>query len=219
MNKKEKNHEIIARLKKEFPSPKIALEFSNEWELLVSVILSAQCTDKRVNIVTKELFKKYKTVEDYAKADLLEFEQDIRPTGFYKNKAKNIIATANLILNEFEGKVPQTLAQLITLKGVARKTANVVLGHGFGLSEGIAVDTHVTRISNRFEWTKGENAVKIEKDLMKIIPRKDWIIITNLLIDLGRSICVARSPKCDQCFLNDICPSAFQFKKFAKTKS
>lgn len=208
--------EIILRLKKKFPSAKIVLKFSNPWELLVAVILSAQCTDKKVNEVTAGLFKKYRTLEDYVRAKPKEFENIIRPTGFYRAKAKNILATAKIIKEKFGGKVPRTMADMLTLKGVARKTANVVLGNAYGVVEGIAVDTHVRRLSQRLGLSQHDDPNKIEQDLMKLVPKKDWFKLTYLLIDHGRAICTAKDPRCDLCPLNDICPSAFQFPRFKK---
>ncbi len=200
-----KVNKIIKILDKEYKGVDIALEFSNVFELMVATILSAQCTDKRVNIVTKTLFKKYKTVRDYANADLKEFENDIKSTGFYRNKAKNIITTANIILKEYNGKVPKTMEELITLKGVARKTANIVLGSGYGINVGIAVDTHVIRLTNLIGLSKNSNPVKIEQDLMKIIPKKYWKNISFLIQTLGRRVCIARRPKCDICPIKRLC--------------
>lgn len=211
--------EIITRLEKKYPDAKIALQFSNNWELLVAVILSAQCTDKKVNEVTANLFKKYKTLDDYINADPKEFEKDIKSTGFYHAKAKNILTTAKLIKEKFDGQVPKTMEKMLTLRGVARKTANVVLGNAYGVVEGIAVDTHVRRLAQRMGLTKENDPVKIEKDLMKIIPQKDWFDSTYLLINHGRAICTAKDPRCDLCPLSDVCPSAFQFPRFKRTKS
>lgn len=189
----------ISRLEELFPNAKIALKFSNNWELLVAVILSAQCTDVQVNKVTEKLFKKYKSLEDYVKADANEFEKDIRPTGFFRNKAKNILATAKIIKGKFHGKVPNTMNDLLTLPGVARKTANVVLGNAFGISEGIAVDTHVRRLSKLYGLTNQDNPDKIEQDLMKIIPREDWFKFTYLMIDYGRKYCPAKKHDHNNC--------------------
>ncbi|MBQ3834158.1 MAG: endonuclease III [Elusimicrobia bacterium] len=200
-----KVNKIIKILDKEYKGIDIALEFSNVFELMVATILSAQCTDKRVNIVTKTLFKKYKTIKDYANADLKEFENDIKSTGFYRNKAKNIIATANMVLDKFNGTVPKTMEELITLKGVARKTANIVLGSGYGINVGIAVDTHVIRLTNLIGLSKNSDPVKIEQDLMKIIPKKYWKNISFLIQTLGRRICIARRPKCDICPIKQLC--------------
>ncbi len=207
---------IIKILKKKYPHAKIALHYSNNWELLVAVILSAQCTDKKVNEVTENLFRKYRTLDDYVKAKPKEFEQMIRPTGFYRAKAKNILATAKIVKERFGGKVPRTMEEILTLKGVARKTANVVLGNAYGVVEGIAVDTHVRRISQRLGLSKNEDPVKIEQDLMQLVPKKDWFKLTYLLIDHGRATCTAKDPRCDLCPLNNICPSAFQFPRFQK---
>ena len=205
-----KVNKIIKILDKEYKGIDIALEFSNVFELMVATILSAQCTDKRVNIVTRTLFKKYKTIEDYAKADLKEFENDIKSTGFYRNKAKNIIATANIVLDKFDGKVPKTMEELITLKGVARKTANIVLGSGYGINVGIAVDTHVIRLTNLIGLSKNSDPVKIEQDLMKIIPKKYWRNISFLIQTLGRRVCIARRPKCDICPISKLCEHNLQ---------
>ena len=205
---------IIRRLKKSYPHSKIALHYSNNWELLIAVILSAQCTDKKVNEVTALLFKKYLTLDDYVSADSREFEQDIRSAGFYRAKAKNILESARIIKEKFSGKLPRIMEELLTLKGVARKTANVVLGNAYGVVEGIAVDTHVRRLSQRLGLSKHNDPVKIEQDLMAQIPKKEWFTLTYRLIDHGRAICTAKKPKCDTCPLNDICPSAFKFPHF-----
>lgn len=190
---KTKVHKIIRILKRLFPHATIALKFSNNWELLVAVILSAQCTDKMVNKVTEKLFKKYKTLNDYVRADLKIFEQDIRRTGFYHNKGKNILASARIIKKKYNGKMPQTMEELLALPGVGRKTANVVLGVAFNKVEGIVVDTHIRRLSRLLGWTRHENPEKIEQDLMKIIPKKDWRALSFLLIEYGRKYCSARS--------------------------
>ena len=207
---------IVAQLKKTYPRAKIALTYSSPWELLIAVILSAQCTDKKVNEVTPALFKKYKTLNDYINADEKEFETMIHATGFYHAKTKNILATAKLIQEKFNGEVPRTMHDMLTLKGVARKTANVVLGNAYGVVDGIAVDTHVIRLSQRFGISKHHQPEKIEKDLMKLIPKKYWLIVTYLIIDHGRAICTAKDPRCDLCPLKKICPSAFQFPRFKK---
>ncbi len=213
-NLKEHAQKVLQILEKTYPDAKTALNFSNNWELLVAVALSAQSTDKRVNIVTESLFKKYKRIEDYANADIEEFQQDIYSTGFYRNKAKNIIAAANMILKEWNGEIPKTLNEMLKIPGVARKTANVVLGNAYGIVEGIAVDTHVIRLSQRLGLSQNTTPEKIEKDLMELYDRSDWFRLTNLLIAHGRTICEAKKPKCDICPLNQICPSAFQFKHF-----
>lgn len=198
---------IIALLKKKYPHFTTALLHTNPVQLLVATILSAQCTDARVNIVTKTLFKKYKTVLDYAQANLKKFEQEIRSTGFYHNKAKNIINAVKMIVDKFNGKVPDSMEALIQLPGVARKTANIVLSHGYGKIEGIAVDTHVRRLSFRLGLTKNEDPVKIEQDLMGITPKKEWSHLSDLLIAHGRAICAAGKPKCPECVLGSLCPS------------
>lgn len=202
---------ILSLLKKEYPGAKIALSFRTPLEILVSTVLSAQCTDKRVNIVTAHLFKKYKKVGDYAGADLKTFEQEIRSTGFYRSKARNIINSAKIILKDFNGKVPDSMEDLLKLPGVARKTANIVLFNGFGKTEGIAVDTHVRRLSRRLGLTKHDDPVKIEQDLIKLVDTKEWSRISYLLIEHGRSICDARKPKCPECVLGKLCPSRKKF--------
>jgi endonuclease-3 len=201
----------IRLLEKEHSDAEIALTFKNPLELLISTILSAQCTDKRVNIVTKTLFKKYKTLEDYAKADIKEFEQDIRSTGFYHNKARHIKKCCQMLIEKFDSRVPRTMEELLELPGVARKTANIVLSNVFGIVEGIAVDTHVRRLSERLGLTQNKNQDKIEQDLMKIVPKEMWMRFSDLLIFHGRRICMAKKPKCGECVLNKICPSAFTF--------
>ena len=208
--------QAAVEVKKHYPNAKIVLNYSNNWELLVAVMLSTQCTDKMVNIVTAKLFQKYKKIQDYASADIHELEQDIHSTGFYRNKAKNIQASAKMILEKFNGEVPKTMAELIMLPGVARKTANIVLGNAFGVIEGVAVDTHVSRLSQRLGLTANTNTDKIEQDLMKLFDKKDWFNLTYLLIEHGRAICKAKKPKCDSCFLNKMCPSAFSFPSFQK---
>jgi endonuclease-3 len=207
----EKVTEIIRLLKKEYPDVKIALHHSNPLELLVSTILSAQCTDKRVNEVTETLFKKYRTVQDYANVRQDELEKDIYSTGFYKNKAKNIKKLSGILIENFSSQVPDTMEDLITLPGVARKTANIVLSNAFGKIEGIAVDTHVTRLSLRLGLTNNTNPVKIEKDLMALVPKSEWGIVTLLLIHHGRRVCSSRKPLCGECVLDGLCPSAFTF--------
>lgn len=204
-NKKEQAKKIYNKLEKNYPDARISLNYSNELELLIAVILSAQCTDKRVNIVTKELFKRYKRVEDYANADLKELKRYIKSTGFYNSKANYIKETCNIILKEYNGKVPDNMNDLLKLKGVARKTANIVLSNAFNKNEGIAIDTHVKRISYRLGLTKNKDPNKIEKDLMKLYPKKDWNKITYYLIEHGRKICQARKPKCNTCFLEKLC--------------
>lgn len=185
---------ILTRL---FPEPKCALNYKKPWELLVAVILSAQCTDKKVNEVTKALFKKYKTLDDYLSATRTEFEKDIHATGFYRAKAKNILNAARAIKEDFSGKIPKTMGEMITISGVGRKTANVVLGELYGTSEGIAVDTHVIRLSRLLGLTTHKDAIKIERDLMEIIPKKDWVRFPHLLILYGRTYCTARCKHTD----------------------
>jgi len=201
---------IIELLEKEHPDAKIALNYTTPLELLIATILSAQCTDKRVNIVTKSLFKKYQKAEDYAKADLKELEEDIKTTGFYRNKAKNIKKCCQILVEKFDSQVPKTMEEMLELPGVARKTANIVLANAYGIVEGIAVDTHVRRLSKRLGLTKEEDANKIERDLMKIVPKDKWMRFTDLLIFHGRRICKAKKPRCDTCVINKLCPSAFK---------
>jgi endonuclease III len=200
----------MKRLERVYPHARIALSFSNPLELLVATILSAQSTDVGVNKVTPALFARYKTAADYAVADVVELERLIKATGFYHNKAKNIMGAAGVLVRDFKGQVPRTMAEIITLPGVARKTGNVVLYNAYGVTEGIAVDTHVIRLSNRLGFTIEKDPVKIEQDLMRQVPRDKWGAFAYLLIDHGRAICVARQPRCDICVLNDICPSAFK---------
>ncbi|HSB07762.1 MAG TPA: endonuclease III [Thermodesulfobacteriota bacterium] len=201
---KKRVREIIKILSKETPDARIALKFSNPLELLIATILSAQCTDVKVNQVTKDLFKKYHTAKDYAEAHLEEFQEDIRPTGFYRNKAKSIQKCCQELATRFGGKIPQTLEELVTLPGVGRKTANVILGNAFGIS-GIAVDTHVQRVSQRIGLTKNNDPVKIEFDLMEVVPKEEWTHFSNLLIWHGRKICVARKPLCEVCPIRKLC--------------
>lgn len=210
LSKKERGRidEIIRRLVEKYGGEsRTYLEHENAWQLLFATILSAQCTDARVNIVTRELFKKYKTLEDFAGADLMEMERDIHSTGFYHNKAKNIIACARMLLSEYGGEVPEELEKLIVLPGVGRKTANVVRGNIFEIPS-IVVDTHVKRISKKLGITTTEDPVKAEFELMEVLPKSAWIIWNLDIIALGREICVARTPKCERCFLSDICPSS-----------
>ena len=200
---------IIEELRGLYPDAKCTLNFSNPLELLIATQLAAQCTDERVNMVTEKLFQKYRSPEDYVNASQEELEQDIKQTGFYRNKAKNIRAACQRIITEYGSEVPQTMAGLLSLAGVARKTANVVLGNAFGIVEGFTVDTHNIRLSRRLGWTKHDDAVKVEQDLMRIIPREDWFDLSHLLIFHGRTICNARRPLCEQCSLAPLCPSAF----------
>lgn len=206
LNDGKKALEILRILKERYPSAKTALVHKDPLQLLIATILSAQCTDARVNIVTKELFSKYKTARDYADSDPKKFEQEIKSTGFYKNKARNIINSCKMIVEKFNENVPKTMDELMTLPGVARKTANIVLSEGYGIIEGIAVDTHVKRVSFRLGLTKNTDPGKIEQDLMKLFPKDEWRNITNLLIFHGRETCIAKLPKCSICILNRLCP-------------
>jgi endonuclease III len=207
-NTRERTAEIIRILDETYPNAVCALHHNNAWELLVATILSAQCTDVRVNMVTPGLFAKYPTIQDFAAARQEVLANDIRSTGFFNNKAKSVIGAAKKILKDYNGEVPKTLEELITVPGAARKTANVVLGTSFGIASGIVVDTHVQRISNRLALTKNTDPVKIEQDLMKIIPREHWIQFSHQMIHFGRGICIARKPKCAECPLNALCWSA-----------
>ena len=204
---------ILALLEKEYPKSHVALDFRDPMQLLVATILSAQCTDAQVNKVTPALFKKYGTARDYAKADLKAFEQEIHSTGFYRNKAKNILAAAKMIVSDFGGKVPDTMEDLVKLPGVARKTANILLANAFGKVVGIAVDTHVARLSQRLGLSKNKDPNKIEQDLLILIPKDKWFEINYLLIDHGRAICNAKKPLCAGCVVWELCPSAKLFLK------
>jgi endonuclease-3 len=187
------------------------LNYSTPFELLIATILSAQCTDKKVNEVTATLLKKYKSPEDYVNASQEELERDIKPTGFFRNKARNIKKCCQILIEKFHSQVPKNMEEILELPGVARKTANIVLSNAFGVVEGIAVDTHVRRVSKRLGLTEQEDPDKIEQDLMTIVPKDNWMKITDLLIFLGRRVCVAKKPKCEICVLNKLCPSAFTF--------
>ncbi len=200
--------EVLKRLQEMYPAATCALHHKNAWELLVATILSAQCTDVRVNMVTPGLFKKYPTPKDFAALKPEELEPEIRSTGFYKNKAKSVVGAARKVVEEFGGKVPQTMEELTSLPGAARKTANVVLGTWFKKAEGVVVDTHVHRISRRLELTKQDDPRKIEEDLMRVIPREQWIDFAHRVIWHGRALCVARKPKCADCKLENICHAA-----------
>lgn len=201
----------IELLEKQYPDAKTALNWTNPLELLVATMLSAQTTDVRVNIVTQKLFKKYLTPENYANANIKELETDIHSTGFYHNKAKNLQACCRLLVQKFHSQVPKTMDEMLELPGVARKTANIVLYNAYGLTSGIAVDTHVMRLSQRLGLTQNKDQNKIEQDLMAITPKEKWMPLTDLLIFHGRQVCNAKKPKCDICVLNQICPSAFTF--------
>jgi endonuclease-3 len=207
---KTKTSIIISRLKKEFPQARTALEFSNPLQLLISTMLSAQCTDVRVNMVTPALFAKYRSVKDFAEADRSELETEIKSTGFYRMKARHIIDASLVIVEQFNGRVPKTLEELLSLPGVGRKTANCVLGGAFGIQSGIVVDTHVIRLANRLGLTKNDAPDKIEQDLMNLVPKKEWYRFSNLLILHGRKTCNARKPLCKKCILSNICPSSNQ---------
>jgi endonuclease-3 len=200
--------EVVARLKSEYPDARTELDWTNPLELLVATMLSAQTTDVQVNRVTQSLFAKYRTAEDYAESSPEELEEDIRPTGFYRNKARSLRGMASALVEEHGGEVPRTMQELVALPGVGRKTANVVLGNAFSLDEGIVVDTHIRRVSRRLGLTQNQDPPKIEQDLMKIVPREDWTVFSHLLILHGRRTCKARKPDCPNCILNDICPSA-----------
>ena len=205
-DKKKHAAQIIKRLKKEYPDAHCALIHTNAFELLIATILSAQCTDVRVNIVTADLFRKYRSPQDYLKVLQEELEQDIRSTGFFRNKAKNIQAACEKIIANYDGEIPKTMDELLTLNGVARKTANVVLGNAFGIASGVVVDTHVSRLSQRLGLTEETIPEKIEKNLSELVPKKDWIMFPHWLISHGRAVCQARKPKCADCVLENICP-------------
>ena len=200
--------EIVRILSETYPHAKVALNFSNALEMLVATILSAQCTDEKVNEVTATLFQKYRTAEDYLRVPEDELKADIKPTGFFNQKAISIREACRRIVEAYGGEVPNTMEDLITLRGVARKTANIVLGNSFGIVEGVAVDTHVKRLANRLGFSEQADTDKIEQDLMRLIPRERWFDFTYVLIDHGRAICIARKPKCDECPVNHLCPSS-----------
>jgi endonuclease-3 len=206
---KTRTRDIIRRLKRSYPDAKCSLNHSNPFELLVATILSAQCTDERVNLVTADLFRKYKKPEDYLKVSPQELEKDIQSTGFFRNKTKSIQGTSKVLTEEYGGQVPHTMDELLELPGVARKTANVVLGNAFGVKAGVVVDTHVTRLSHRLVFTEQKTAEKIELDLIEIVPKKDWVIFPHLLIAHGRRICKARTPLCAECSIEKLCPSSY----------
>jgi endonuclease-3 len=207
MKNQEKVTEILKRLKKKYKEPKTALNFKTPFELLASTILSAQTTDTIVNKVTEKLFKKYKSIKDYADVPLQKLQQDINSINFYKTKAKNIQNAAQMTIEKFNANVPRTMEELISLPGVARKTANIVLYNAYNVNEGIAVDTHVKRLASRLGLTKTEDPVKIERDLIEVTPQKEWGAISHLLIFHGRTICQAKKPRHNECILYDICPS------------
>ena len=208
MNEQKKRAgQIISALKRAYPEARCSLNHSNPLELLVATILSAQCTDERVNIVTAGLFRKYRRAEDYAAAPTQELERDIHSTGFFRNKAKSIQGACRIIGERFKGRVPETMDELLELPGVARKTANVVLGNAYGIASGVVVDTHVARLSQRLGLTQNEQPEKIERDLAELVPRADWILFPHLLIAHGRAVCKARAPLCDSCALLPLCPT------------
>lgn len=199
---------ITAELESLYPHARYDLNFSTPLELFVATQLAAQCTDERVNAVTKTLFQKYRSVEDYANVSQEEFEQDIKPTGFYRNKAKHIRAACQYLLSHHNGEVPRTMEEMVKIPGVARKTANVILGNAFGISEGFIVDTHVGRLALRFGWTQHEDAVRAEKDLMSLVEREEWLNVAHRMIYHGRAVCNARKPLCSQCTFSGFCPSS-----------
>src|SRR4026209_594376 len=205
---KKRTREIIRRLKRAYPGAKCSLNHSSAFELLIATILSAQCTDDRVNIVTADLFRKYTKPEDYLKVSPRELEKDIQSTGFFRNKTRSIQGTSKLLTEEYGGEVPHTMEELLELPGVARKTANVVLGNAFEIKAGVVVDTHVTRLSHRLGLTQQKTAEKIERDLIPIVPKKDWVVFSHLLIYHGRKVCKARKPQCAECTIEKLCPSS-----------
>src|SRR6266705_5576084 len=207
-DRKKRTEQIIKLLKEAHPDAHCALNHSNPFELLIATIISAQCTDERGNIVTADLFRKYRRPEDYLKVPAVELQQDVRTTGFFRNKTKSIQGACKMLVEEFGGEVPKAMDELLKLPGVARKTANVVLGVAYGIAAGVVVDTHVSRLSQRLRLTKQKDAGKIEADLMELVPRKDWIIFSHLLIFHGRRVCKARRPLCEDCVVEKLCPSS-----------
>jgi endonuclease-3 len=203
-----RTRKIVTRLRREFPDARCALDHANPLELLVATILSAQCTDARVNMVTPALFAKYRSAADYAAADPAVFEKEIQSTGFFRNKTKSILGMAQALVERHHGRVPDTMEELVALPGVGRKTANVVLGNAFDKNEGIVVDTHVQRITGLLQLTPERTPEKIERDLMALVPRKDWTIFSHLLILHGRKTCIARRPRCEACVISQLCPSS-----------
>ncbi len=204
---RERAAQIVATLRQLYPGASCSLDFATPLELLVATILSAQCTDERVNVVTKTLFQKYRSAEDYANADPEELEQDVKQTGFYRNKAKHIREAAQIIVERYGGEVPKAMEELITLPGVARKTANVVMGNAYGIVEGVVVDTHVGRLARRLGLTDSEDPVKVEQELMALLPQTDWLDLSHMLIMHGRAVCQARKPMCETCALAPLCPT------------
>jgi endonuclease-3 len=207
-DRKTRATEINQRLKNAYPDARVELDFTNAFELLIATILAAQSTDARVNIVTKSLFRKYPNAQAFANASQVEMETDVKQTGFFRNKARTVIACSKALVEKHGGEVPRTIEELVELPGVGRKTANVILGNAYGINAGFIVDTHVTRLSGRLGFSKHADPVDIEQDMMKLAPREEWTKFANRLILHGRSICVARKPLCDQCVVNDLCPSA-----------
>ena len=205
---RQRAEQIVAGLRQLYPDAKCSLDFTTPLELLVATMLSAQCTDERVNQVTKSLFTKYRSAQDYASADPETLEQDVKQTGFYRNKAKHIREAAQLLVERYGGEVPQAMDELIALPGVARKTANVVMGNAYGVVEGVVVDTHVGRLARRLGLTESEDPVRVEQDLMALAPQRDWLDLSHMLIMHGRAICQARKPLCAECALAPICPTA-----------
>jgi endonuclease-3 len=206
--KRARTVEVLRRLKQEYPDAKCSLDHQDPYQLLVATILSAQCTDERVNLVTPALFRRYPAAEDLAGADTPELEELIRSTGFFRNKAKSLLGMATAVTERHGGRIPEGMDELTALPGVGRKTANVVIGNAFGRSEGVVVDTHVTRLSQRLGFTKQQDAVAIEQDLVRLVPREDWTLASHLLIYHGRAVCKAPTPRCEVCVLADTCPSS-----------
>jgi endonuclease-3 len=206
---KKRTRDIIRKLKRAYPGAKCSLNHNTPFELLIATILSAQCTDERVNLVTADLFRKYRQPEDYLKVSPRELEKDIQSTGFFRNKTRSIQGTAKVLTEQYGGEVPHTMDQLLELPGVARKTANVVLGNAFHIASGVVVDTHVTRLSHRLDLAQEKTAEKIEQALIPIVPKKDWVIFSHLLIYHGRNTCKARNPNCVECVIEKLCPSSY----------
>jgi endonuclease-3 len=215
-DRKQRTAEIIKRLKKAYPDAHCVLVHSTPFELLIATILSAQCTDERVNIVTANLFRKYRSPHDFVEVSQAELEKDVHSTGFFRNKAKNIKSASQRIVEVYSGKIPQTMGEILTLGGVARKTANVVLGNAFGIASGVVVDTHVSRLSQRLGLTNEKTPEKIERELEKLVPKKNWIMFPHWMIFHGRQVCNARKPKCGECVLANICPSRTSFQNNAE---
>jgi endonuclease-3 len=204
---KQRAAQIVAELKRMYPDAKCALNFSSPLELLVGTILAAQCTDERVNAVTATLFKKYPTAADYAEATQQEMEREVKPTGFYRNKAKNLRAMARILVERYGGAVPRTMAELVALPGAARKTANVVLGNAYGIVEGVVVDTHMLRIAKRLGWTTSDDPLQVERDVMALLPHSEWVHVSHLIQYHGRALCQARKPLCASCGVSVLCPT------------